>query len=150
MSKNDDSKIGEKLGSAGVGALAGMGTDYVWSALKLPGYGKAAFRIGTRQDGQPLEMGYDDLIELGIGGVTVGVGYWKKRGNIMAGGVGFIGGILITKLLEVFGAGVTPVHPPSETAYVPAEKVEEEKAVAFHDGPPPALNPLLGHYVQAL
>ncbi len=149
-----NSKTGERLGSAGVGVLAGMGTNYVWSALKLPGYGKVAFQIGTRQDGEPLHMGWDDVIELVLGGTTIGVGYWKKRGNVIAGGVGFIGGVLVTKLFEAFGAGITPVGPPQIT-YVPVEeaKVEVEtkaaEPVIFYNPPQAFLNSTLGRYTAA-
>lgn len=139
-------KVAEKLGSAGVGVLAGMGTDYIWSALKLPGYGQIAFNIGKRQDGQPLDMGYDDLIELGMGGIVTVYGCWKKRGNVTAGGVGFIGGVLITKLLEAYGAGVTPVQPPADV-YVPVEKEKEEEPLIFYNPPQAMLNQTLGRYV---
>ena len=116
--------------AVGVGVLSGLGTDYLWSTLKLPGYGQIAFPIGLRNDGESLDMGVDDLIEIGIGGAVTAYGVYrkakKKNGtNTIVGGLGFIGGVLLTKVFEKYGAGVTPIavaEVPTGLVYVSAPR----------------------------
>jgi len=85
----------EKLFKITQGVIGGLLTNHLWQKLQAPGYGKIAFKIGERDDGQDLHMGYDDLAQVGIGTVVI-----TEDKQV---GAGFILGTLLTKYLEKKG-----------------------------------------------
>ena len=77
------------------GVIGGLLTNHLWQKIQAPGYGKIAFKIGVRDDGKDLHMGYDDLAQVGLGTAII-----TEDKHI---GGGFILGTLLTKYLEKKG-----------------------------------------------
>lgn len=82
--------------SLGLGGIVGFGTNYLWEKYQGYGYGKEVFKLGKTPIGQ------DDLIETGIGSIITIYGLSEKDVTIRAFGIGFIGGIVLDKILEHF------------------------------------------------
>lgn len=106
----------EPIIAFGEGVAEGLGLNYVWEALKLPGYGIGVIE-GIQGPVGVVGLGADDLIELAIGGLVAAYGYKTKNTKRMAQGAGIMTGIGVTKLFEAYGfgsvAGYTPVPVPT-------------------------------------
>lgn len=90
------------------GLFAAMGANYVWEVLRIPPYGYRAFRLTTGTEfpnAHEVWLGFDDLLLFGIGVVIILAG--RKHKELISFGLGWIIGIGLTKVFEVFQ------NPPS-------------------------------------
>ena len=84
----------------GVGTFTGLGINYAWEVLELPGYGVNVIHIGDERF-----IGADDLIQMGIGGaIAIGasglIPKIPRNPSYFGLGLGIIFGTLLSKLAE--------------------------------------------------
>ena len=91
---------------AAEGLLEGIGANYIWEALKLPGYGIGVPGLEQIQGpGGIFGVGVDDVIIASAGGAYAVYGWKKKDKRKIAQGVGITLGLLLTKVFEAYGFG---------------------------------------------
>jgi len=79
------------------GLFAGAGVNYFWEILELPGYGESVFTLIPEPR---VDVGVDDIVEMGIGGGIAVAGYLANRTDLVAFGGGFAVGVFLTKIAE--------------------------------------------------
>lgn len=108
-----------------IGVLAGMGWKYLTNALRIPPYGVQLIRItpGAGQGGpantHEVWLGLDDAIWLALGVGIIALA--KKDKSTISFGVGFILGILLVKLFEVYQN--PPSISPVSFAFAPIQPI---------------------------
>jgi hypothetical protein len=98
-----------------IGWLTGMGLKYLWEVLRLPGYGIKLFNLPATS--HPNTIGADDLA-LWLIGVLIIVANRKDRFTVLFG-VGFIAGLLTSKLFEVYDTTPAGIITPASFALLP-------------------------------
>lgn len=99
------------------GVFTGIGVNYLWEALRLPGYG---VDVGIPPIQGPVNLvgiGVDDII-IAATGATISVYGWRTDSKEMIFlGAGIVGGLALTKVLEAYGKGA--IQSQRITRYVP-------------------------------
>jgi hypothetical protein len=95
-----------------IGILAAMGANYLWEIFKLPGYDMRVFNLPTTT--HPTSFGADDLLLIGIGAIIIILG--RKNREIALFGIGWIFGIVLTKILEMENTNTAGLITPGSFA----------------------------------
>jgi hypothetical protein len=95
-----------------VGILAAFGMNYLWEIFKLPGYDVRVLQLP--QGSHPTYLGADDVLLLAIGFIFL-IGGRKNR-ELIAFGLGWIVGIIVTKVFEYANTNTTGLITPGSFA----------------------------------